>query len=676
MKKIIILLTLLFLALATTPMLAQAQDETMPQAISGQIIDCPMPLPATEIEGETIVCGQITVPEDWDDPNSTPITLTYARQFSTSQSPFADPVLFFAGGPGGSVLASIGNEHFDFPYFRTTRDVILFDQRGNRFSSDLRCPAEVEAVDPEVAAEELAALGEYTFTPDSDPDEAVDYMAQAIEIQGYGLCPDYLRKQGVDLAEYSTANTVRDTIALMNHLGDAEYNLFGISYGTTVTLAILDYYENSAFEDLPTLRSALIDGVFPLNEPGGFIGQEFNLIEVILGIFEGCEADSACGAAYPDIQQRTVDLLNELETNPLELDDGAEISVDDLVFILQTTGADRRNDVIPFLPRMIAELESGETGTYTVVSGILDNSVILTPAAEVSATPFDPVSFETASIAAELRSLAASLEGLSVESAALSEAVDKAETLLELYLILLNDYLARTGVEERQQFATSIGAYIGNPEAQTRQGLINISNGLTSATVGAELASIANALDAADVELLFETLTDNEFTQPLIQLDRLTNLTVKCNDRITYTDITAYQERLRNLDTPQLLTGNDSAAQNVALCRVLNLGAPEGDPPPPGVVSDVRTLVFNSTLDFQTPVSSGELAFQTLTNAEMVIFPGSGHGAVRYFDCARDIANAFVTYPDVEFDRSCVEDLKPNYVLPGDDLPLVPAAVE
>ncbi|NJN96835.1 MAG: hypothetical protein HC875_23375 [Anaerolineales bacterium] len=143
---IITLLALLTLSGATL-----AQENTIPQAIGGEIINCPMPLPPTEIEGETIICGTITVPEDWDNPQSTPITITYARQLSTSKAPFADPVLFFAGGPGGSVLASMGDEHFDFSFFRTTRDVILFDQRGNRFSTDLRCPAEVETPDPAAA---------------------------------------------------------------------------------------------------------------------------------------------------------------------------------------------------------------------------------------------------------------------------------------------------------------------------------------------------------------------------------------------------------------------------------------------------------------------------------------------------------------------------------------------
>jgi hypothetical protein len=47
-------------------------------------------------------------------------------------------------------------------------------------------------------------------------------------------------------------------------------------------------------------------------------------------------------------------------------------------------------------------------------------------------------------------------------------------------------------------------------------------------------------------------------------------------------------------------------------------------------------------------------------------------GATRYSDCARDIAVAFYTYPDAEFDQSCVASLNPAWVMPEDDLPELP----
>lgn len=664
--------TVILLTLLTLTGAALAQEKTIPQAVSGKIIPCPMPLPASEIEGETIICGQIEVPENWDDPTGRLITLTYARQLSTSEAPFADPVLFFTGGPGGSVLTSIGDEHFDFPFFRTTRDVILFDQRGNRFSADLRCPAEIETPDPAADEAAAAALGEKTFTADSDLAEVLAFARQAPELTLFSRCADYFRRQGQDLTQYNTPNTVKDSIALMDHLGYPEYNLFGISYGTTVVLSILDTYENSSLPNLPAIRSALVDGIFPLSEP--FDGQEFNVAGAALNLFAACEADTACGAAYPDIRQRAIDLLAELEAAPLTLDNGQELTLADLSFIFSTVVGAKRNDVIPFLPRLVAELENKQADTYTAVMGILAGSVTLAPPEPVQ-TPFDPVASEAAALSTELRSLADRVDGLGVTSAELSAALSKSETLPDLYQNLLTDYLARTGVNERQGFAAGLGVYALSPQERTRQGLVNLSNSLTSPAVAAELVSIVNAMSEVEVALVFDTLTDADFTQPMFQLEMYTNIAVKCNDRIAYTDLADYQERLQALEAPQLVPQSDifATAKNIAYCQTLGLGAPQGSPQPPEVVSNMRTLAFNSTLDTQTPVAGGERAISNLTNVETVLFPGSGHGAVRYSGCARDIANAFVMYPEAEFDRSCVEELRPVFVLPGDDLPQVPA---
>lgn len=660
------------LALLTLSGAALAQENTIPQAIAGEIIKCPMPLPPTEIEGKTIICGTITVPEDWDNPKSTPITITYARQLSTSKAPFADPVFFFAGGPGGSVLASMGDEHFDFSFFRTTRDVILFDQRGNRFSADLRCPAEIETPDPAAAQKVREAQGQKTFTADSDPAEVLEFKLKSPDMLAMANCAKYFRTQGHDLTQYNTLNTVKDSLALMDHLGYPEYNLFGISYGTTVVMSIMDLYENSALPNLPAIRSALIDGIYPLSEP--FDGQEFNVAVAALDIFAACETDAACGAAYPDIRQRTIDLLAQVEAAPLTLENGQELTLADLSFVFSTVVSQKRNDVIPFLPRLVAELENKQADTYTAVSGILAGSVTLV-APEPVETPFDTVASESAALSTELRSLADRVEGLGVTSAELTGALTKSDTLPDLYQNLLTDYLARTGPGERQGFAAGLNPYVSAPQERTRQGLVNLSNSVTSPAVAAELGSIVNAMSEVEVALVFDALTDADFMQPLSPIDQYTNITVKCNDRIAYTDLADYQKRLQAFEAPQLIPQSEifSTAANITFCQALGLGAPQGSPKPPEVVSNIRTLAFNSTLDTQTPVAGGERAISKLTNVETVLFPGSGHGAVRYTDCARDIANAFVMYPEAKFDRSCVEKLRPVFVLPDEKLPEIPA---
>jgi pimeloyl-ACP methyl ester carboxylesterase len=339
---------------------AAAQDAVVPQPVSGETIPCPMPLPPTEIEGETIVCGQIEVPENWDDPNSRLITITYARQLSKSLSPLPEPIIFFAGGPGGSILAAQGSSGFDFSYLRENRDVIVWDQRGNRYSADLRCPLEVTEAALADGQAALAELGEFDYTLQDDPQAVLDWVRQFIPVaEATDQCAAYFKAAGQDVTQYNTANTVRDAIALMNHLGYPAFNLFGISYGTQVALAIADYYEKNPDAALPPIRSAVIDGVFPVNLPGA----EDSLVVPynILRIFADCEADVACGAAYPQIRQRLIDLLVTLESAPLVTADGAEVTLDNVVEVLHTAVVVQDATLISYLPRMVDELTRGET---------------------------------------------------------------------------------------------------------------------------------------------------------------------------------------------------------------------------------------------------------------------------------------------------------------------------
>ena len=413
-RKISLSLLLLSLALLTFSGAALAQEQTIPQAVSGKVVPCPMPVPTSEIEGETIICGEIQVPENWDDPTGQLLTLTYARLVSKNLSHIADPILYFFGGPGGSILAFQGAPGADFPYLRETRDVIVFDQRGNRYSADLRCPFEVMAGDPAdgpAAMAALAALGQPNFTLASDPQAVLDYARQKEKIMGLASrCAAYLAEQGVDLTQYNTANTVRDAVALMDHLGDPAYNLFGVSYGTQVALAVADYYEQNPDAALPPVRSIVIDGVFPIN-----VSKAEELLETpynTLRVFADCEADAACGAAYPGIRQTLIDLLAALESAPIKTASGAEVTLDNLREVLFTAVQTRNVPLITYLPRMVDELARGETATYDVARALIAGKVQPAAPGAPDASIFDPVKVETMSLAEELRGIAARLDTL------------------------------------------------------------------------------------------------------------------------------------------------------------------------------------------------------------------------------------------------------------------------
>ena len=73
---------------------------------------------------------------------------------------------------------------------------------------------------------------------------------------------------------------------------------------------------------------------------------------------------------------------------------------------------------------------------------------------------------------------------------------------------------------------------------------------------------------------------------------------------------------------------------------------------------------MNGELDTQTAGVWGALAVQNYSNAQVVMVPESGHGTIRYSQCAKDITAAFIEAPEAELDTSCVKDLRLPVMLP------------
>ena len=74
--RVLPFLVTLALTLTAAVRTASAQDSSfVPTATT---IPCPIALPAGEVEGQTMTCGQVSVPEGWDDTAGKQITISYA----------------------------------------------------------------------------------------------------------------------------------------------------------------------------------------------------------------------------------------------------------------------------------------------------------------------------------------------------------------------------------------------------------------------------------------------------------------------------------------------------------------------------------------------------------------------------------------------------------------------
>ena len=68
-----------------------------------QAAGCPVSVP----ESIGVDCGELIVPENYDEPEGRQLRLPYIILQSRSEQPEPDPVVFTAGGPGYSSLDSV-----------------------------------------------------------------------------------------------------------------------------------------------------------------------------------------------------------------------------------------------------------------------------------------------------------------------------------------------------------------------------------------------------------------------------------------------------------------------------------------------------------------------------------------------------------------------------------------
>ncbi|WP_420455034.1 alpha/beta fold hydrolase [Rubrivirga sp.] len=179
------------------------------------------PYTFTADDGRTVEAelGRFRVPENRQRPAGRTIGLAFVRFPSTSPTP-GPPIVYLAGGPGGSGTGTAEGTRFDlFQSLRAVADVIAFDQRGTGFSDRLpECPHEV--------ALPLDVPGTRAAT-------------DAAWAEGTRACAAHWRRLGVDLAAYNTDESADDLDALRHVLGADRVSLWAISYGTHLALVTI-----------------------------------------------------------------------------------------------------------------------------------------------------------------------------------------------------------------------------------------------------------------------------------------------------------------------------------------------------------------------------------------------------------------------------------------------------
>ena len=228
-------------------------------------------------------CGTFERHQDPADDGSPLLGLSVAVVPALSLEPEPDPFVPIAGGPGQSTIEFYSLLSGAFEEIRRTRDIVLLDQRGTGGSARMECDIGDEVVDCRLSTEETVALTE--------------------------SCLDALPH---DPRFFTTSVAAQDLEALRVALSYAQFNIYGVSYGSRVAQHFARRHPGST-------RSIILDGVVPPQLAlGSVIALEAQ--EALNNIFDRCAESAACDERFPDIAAEFTALEEKLNRDVVSVD--------------------------------------------------------------------------------------------------------------------------------------------------------------------------------------------------------------------------------------------------------------------------------------------------------------------------------------------------------------------
>jgi pimeloyl-ACP methyl ester carboxylesterase len=282
-----------------------------------------------------IECAWLQVRESRGKPDSQTIRLWVAIARADTAVKREDPILYINGGPGVATVDYVFPsfpKSKTWPAFRKDRDLVFFDQRGTGRSEPAFCP-ELDKTLEQVQQEAPPAR------------EALDRSKAA-----YAACRPKMQAQGVDLANFNSTVTVEDAEDLRRALGIAQWNVYGISYGSLVGLEYLRRHPES-------LRSAIVDSVFPPNSAVG-AEQVGTTASAYQAVQRACALDPGCNTRFPDVLGTLRQAVERLNTAPLPRAAGGRITGDtfrDIMWMMLV-----RTKTVPWVPLALERAAAGD----------------------------------------------------------------------------------------------------------------------------------------------------------------------------------------------------------------------------------------------------------------------------------------------------------------------------
>jgi len=584
------------------PVLTDNQSpDSLNKTYNLEMRDCETYKPTVEDrEGETFFCGALILPQDKDQPESQQIEIRYAIVKSHSENPLPDPILFLSGGPGSSALHPDAfpelvqrfNAQLQF------RDLIFFDQRGVGYSSPpfdcVRNP--------------MPPKGDKKVELDQRYENSTGLKISEIpeEFQFEYTCVTDLWYKGLELTSYNSVANAMDTVNLMQALSTAygypSYNLYGISYGTRLALTILRDYPN-----LEPVRSITLDSVFPI-EKGEYRAQYYiERNQLFESVFQLCEQDSACNKNYPDLRDRFGKLVDQLNASPLQLPDETTLSGNALYQSMYPQGPDWPQR-IPYFPKLIAELEQGQTGIFM---GLRDGSLLQQTSPEIHEGVYN-----------------------------LMDEVDKCTKISDS--------------EQRQPY------YRQMYNASREKVLELFAEMCTPAELSPIMAHL-ESMTTTDVNELVKRLYDPRENAAVAQLRK----SMDCYEEVPFgEDPQTAAAKLREAGLPEFLIEEALAIiQDTPRCQYWPTGtAPDIEDKP--VVGSAAMLILNGQFDSITYSWWAQETQANIAHSFYFMVPGATHSiAGNHGACVDEITTQFLNEPGQAPATDCLSELKIKFIL-------------
>src|SRR5262245_20437061 len=234
--------------------------------------------------------GHLFVPENRRNPSSRLIELVFVRFKSTASKP-GPPIVYLAGGPGGSGIAAAAGSRFPlFMAMREISDVIAIDQRGTGMSKpNLNCQEKID----------------YPIDKAPNRSDVLELFRKQSRV-----CAQRMREQGVDLAGYNTNESADDLDALRRALGVEKISLWAISYGTHLGLTTIRRHEKN-------IHRAILAGI---EGPAHTIKLPSNIQQHLINLDKLVKTDPNLSRDIPDLLGLMKTVLDHVEREPVTVE--------------------------------------------------------------------------------------------------------------------------------------------------------------------------------------------------------------------------------------------------------------------------------------------------------------------------------------------------------------------